>query len=227
MAAFDDRYEDRLASNKSLAFDEIFTEDIVQDRYRTLVRFLADYATEGYAIRDFLTDRVAAQYDRYVELTTSADAALDLDVQLRIAMLDSVGFTLSFLHPVALFNHRDPSDEAVRQFTHLGILGKLADDALDFWDDLADDRINLLRGVVHRHPTEEARVLATAAMPAVRGTGWWRRMCPQSFSEFAALIAEQRAAITVKPLLLICDVMLAPMRRGATLIRSVPVGLRV
>jgi hypothetical protein len=226
MAAFDDHYEERLAAGRPLAFEEIFAEGLVQNRYSELVRFLADYP-EAFAIRDHLMTRVASHYEKYVTLTKSEEARVHLDTQLRIAMLDSAGFTLSFLYAVALFNGRSPSDEAVQQFTNLGILGKLADDGLDFWEDLSGGQINMLRGVLHRHPEEEAKILATMPSAATRGVRWWRFTCPESFKEFATLIGEQRAGITSKPLLLICDLMLAQMTRGRTAIQSVPVGLRV
>jgi hypothetical protein len=97
--------------------------------------------------------------------------------------------------------------------------------ASTFWDDLAAGEINLLRGAVHRHAAEEREVLSRS--PKRTGIAWWRAYCPRSFADYSALVRQQRDRLTSPPLRLAADLMLVPVRRGRTLLRSAPVGLRI
>ena len=225
LAAFDDRFEHRRATGASLAFDDVLGDPPVPEHLAALADFLAGYP-EGTAIRGYLTGRIADQYDGYVTLASAPDATVDLDRQLELARLDSAGFAQCFAQSVGLFHRETPDPPALDQFAGLGMVAKLADDILDFAEDHVAGAINLMRGILHRYLDEERRAVDRPAGERT-GIAWWRAHCPRAFTDFTALVQQQRGRLSSARLRLASDLMLVPVRRGRTLLRSAPVGLRI
>ncbi|WP_406368240.1 hypothetical protein OG788_46780 [Streptomyces sp. NBC_00647] len=223
IGAFDDEYEERLGDGRSLGLGDVFAGKLVQRRLLALADFLRPHP-EQRAIQEFLADRLSGSYDRYVELTQNEP---DFDRLFESVVLDSGGLGECLAHVVGLFNGVKPDPEAVVQFSSVGIVGKLADDVIDFWDDLAKGRTNVVVGLVKRHPAEREKVLQTASPTSRARLGWWRRNCPDSFGELVHLIEEHQARLNAPSLRLAADLMLVPARRGSLPLRSTPVGLRL
>ena len=236
IGAVDEEYEHRLAGQLSLAFGAVFAAGAVQDRLTELAGFLRPYP-ERLAIRDFLLDRVSQHYSTYVELTESGKAERGPDWHLHSALLDSAGVAECLAHVIGLFHCMPPHNGIVGQFSCFGMLGKVADDVIDFWDDLATDRANILHGIVLRHPAEQQKVQRIAEERALSGaesagrrerTGlrWWRENCPESYSEAATLIDGHRSRLTSPRLRLAADLVLVPAWHGRIATSGATVGLR-
>ncbi|WP_031070038.1 hypothetical protein [Streptomyces sp. NRRL S-118] len=223
IGAFDDEYEERLGDGRSLDLGDVFAGELVQERLFALGDFLQAYP-ERRAIQEFLTDRLSGSYGRYVALTQSKP---DFDRLYESVVLDSGGLGECLAHVIGLFNGAAPDPETVEQFSSFGIVGKLADDVIDFWTDLAQGRTNVLIGLVQGHPEEHERVLQTASRTARGRLKWWRLNCPDSFVQLMDLIEEHRARLKAPSLRLAGDLTLLPACRGGLELRSAPVGLRI
>ncbi|NUT05377.1 MAG: hypothetical protein HOV76_18040 [Hamadaea sp.] len=225
LAAFDDAFESRLGAGSSLSFPDVFADHVVQERMDEAIAYLIDYP-EGPGIREYLNEWVNSQYAAYVALATRERVHERLDDQLELARVDSGGLATCFANCVGLVQEARPSVALIDQFTSLGLLGKIADDVVDFWDDLRSDRINIVRGVLHRSPTEEALVLRRAGSMDSTSISWWRHHCPATYVALSTLLADYRRHATAPSMTLAADLMLLPARWGRTVIRAAPVGLR-
>lgn len=233
VGAVDDEFECRLADRRPLDFAEVFAAGLVQDRFSDLADFLRPHP-ERQAIKDFLHGRVSQYYGNYVTLAAAGEAEREPDWHLRSALLDSVGLAECTAHVIGLFHRTPPHSEIVRQFASFGMLVKVADDVIDFWDDLAADRANLLQGIVRRHPVELERVRRGAregtpprAVTAGRtGLRWWRDNCPESYAEAAAVIDDHRSSLTASRLRLACELVLVPAWHGRIATSGATIGLR-
>ncbi|MEU8927639.1 hypothetical protein AB0D10_43180 [Kitasatospora sp. NPDC048545] len=223
VGAFDDEYEVRLGNGHSLELADVFAGELVQRRLLALGDFLQPHP-EQHAIREFLVSRLSGSYDRYVALTQSAP---DFDRCFESVVLDSGGLGECLAHVIGLFNGAVPETGMVEQFASFGIVGKLADDVIDFWDDLANRRTNVMVGLVYRHPIEREKVLQAAGQRPRARLAWWQQNCPNSFGELAHLIEEHRARLNTPSLRLAADLVLVPARRGSLPLHSTPVGLRI
>ncbi|MEO3808359.1 hypothetical protein ABGB17_05090 [Sphaerisporangium sp. B11E5] len=226
ISAFDDAYERGLTAGGSLRFGAVFAEARVQERLDVLVGFFGQHP-ERFAVRDFLMARISSQYHRYVKITTAPPASRSFQEDLESAVLDSGGFAECFAHVVAILHGARACERTTEQFGHVGILAKLADDVVDFWDDLAAGRINLLASLIREHPDEYQQLTVTAPQQRRTGIGWWRATCPASFERFTALVSEHKAAVLAPSLSLACDIMLVQVRQGAPMLRGAPAGIRV
>jgi hypothetical protein len=225
-AAFDDCYERRLGQGAPLGFVDVMGDEPVQQRLDALAAFLARHPA-GETIRDYLSTRVADQYTRYVHLTTDKDALQNLERQLEMALLDSGGVAVCFAQCVGYFNGCDTAEATIDQFKHLGIVAKLADDLVDFWEDLGCGRINILLGVLHSRTDEVGTVTRESGRIETAGIAWWRRRCPRAYAELTRLFADHYDRVRAPSLRLASDLLLLPPRWGRTVIRSGQVGLRI
>ncbi|NUW35566.1 hypothetical protein HTZ77_29655 [Nonomuraea sp. SMC257] len=226
ISAFDDKYEERLASGASLDFGAVFAELEVQERLTVLSEFLRPHR-ERYAIRDLLLTRTSAQYPRYVEITTQEATSRTVTADLESIVLDSAGFAKVFAEVVGAFHGKPPRERVLAQFSHMGMIAKLIDDIVDFWDDIAHGRLNILHGLLRENAAEHERVMACAATRRAAGLRWWRATCPTSFERHCDLLREHRRCVTSPPLRLACDLMLVPVALRRPVLHTAPVGLRI
>jgi hypothetical protein len=222
IGAVDDEYERRLTGQLTLDFAELFGAAAVQAKLADLADFLKPYR-ERLAIRDYLRARVGRYYGTYVELTESDTK--NSEWHLRSAQLDSAGVAECLADVIGLFHSARPHCDIVQQFSCFGMLGKVADDVIDFWDDFAAGRPNVLHGIVRRHPAEQERAM-TAAGARHTGLRWWRDNCPGAYAEVAALIDDRRACLTSSRLRLAGDLVLIPAWYGRIATSDETIGLR-
>jgi hypothetical protein len=233
VGAVDDEYEHRLVDRRPLDFAEVFAARLVQDRLGDLAAFLRPYP-ERLAIKEFLQGRVSQYYGHYVTLASTPKAEREPDWHLRSALLDSVGLAECIANVIGLFHRAPPGGDIVRQFASFGMMVKVADDVIDFWDDLAADRANLLQGIVLQHPVELERVRQRAqegtspgvAVAGQTGLRWWRDNCPESYAEAAVIIDDHRSALTAPRLRLACELVLVPAWHGRIATSGATIGLR-
>jgi hypothetical protein len=100
--------------------------------------------------------------------------------------LDSGGFLTAVVQVVALSHETTMDEAACRQFSATGVLGKAADDVIDFRSDGAAGRPNLLDVLVAESPEESVSVRAASAAGTRMNTVWWRKHCPVTFSCYLA-----------------------------------------
>lgn len=228
VAAIDDEYEARLADHRSLDFADVLGASQVQAKLVQFGDFLKPYP-ERRAIRNFLYERVEQNYHTYVSLSASDASKQDSDWHFQTALLDSGGLSECLAHVIGLFHGQPVAEEVAGQFFVFGMMGKLADDVIDFWDDLAANRANLLLGMLHSHPAEQKKVEEWA--PSIPGTAirhglrWWRRTCPESYADAADLVRDHRARLTSPKILLACDLVLLPAWYGRIVTSSPTIGL--
>jgi hypothetical protein len=226
VGAFDDEFERRLEAGLPLAFEEVMDAEMVRGRMNGLQELLAPYPT-GDAIRDFLDKWVSKQYDRYVELMGNTASTISFDDCFEAAVIDSGGFATCIAHVIGLFNGAMPADHLVDQFSALGIVGKLADDLLDFWPDARMDRVNLLDAFVRQHPEEYARTRAVIARPPRTGLHWWAENCPQAITAFSEALDSYISHLHAFRLQQAAHAILFPAMWGKALLKSEPVNLRL
>ena len=228
VGAFDDEFEDRVDAKRPLGFDEVLGSPEVHARLTDLRTFLEPHESRD-AIRGYLIDSAAKQYGRYVELLTDgpADPEQQLDSRFEAAMIDSSGFLVSLARVISLFNGVGSDEAVLDQFATLGIVGKIADDVVDFWTDARSDRFNLLDGFVRLHPAEFAVTRAVLANPPRTGLRWWSRHCPQSIAALSEALAGQMDQLTEPALRRAGQVMLAPAMWGHTVLKSGPASGRL
>jgi hypothetical protein len=211
MAAFDDEYERRVHTHEVMAFTDILHSEPVQKHLDSLSAFLVDF-DERVAIREFLEEYATANYDKYLALNRSRETAQNFSRQLEMIQLDSGGFLVCTVHVIAIFNNRTVNDDVVDEFRRLGIIGKLADDMVDVWEDHDEGVVNVLAGVVASTPGE-AHVLATGSRRRTSHR-WWRNRCPASFAHYSRIVARHRSTLTSRSLGVAGDLMLLPAAWG-------------
>jgi hypothetical protein len=192
--AFDDEHERRCARGDSLAFDAVFGGAQVQQRLAEWREFMGAFPAYP-AIRAYLNGFVRSLYADYTAGSEGAPERADFGRLVHAATLDSGGFLAAVVQIVTLSQGATLAEPVCGQFAALGVLGKAADDMIDFGVDGAADRPNLLGALVAETPTEQAVVRDTQANGARMNTVWWRRHCPATFTRYVAMCAERYAAL--------------------------------
>ena len=218
--AFDDEYESRCARGDSLAFDEVFTGAQVQQplhEWREFMRPLPTYP----AIRSYLERFVRSLYMDYTAGIGRPGGTDDFGRLLRAATLDSGGFLRAVVHIVALSQGVALDERVCAQFAALGVLGKAADDMIDFGADGSAARPNLLRTLVAETPLESAVVGDAWPSGARMNTVWWRRHCPATFTRYAGMCVEHYATLDTVWLRLASHLMWVPALLGRATTKDV------
>ncbi len=192
--AFDDEYERRCACGDSLAFDAVFGGAQVRQPLREWREFMCPFPAYP-AIRSYLEGFVRSLYADYTSGTGSAPVPDDFERLVQAATLDSGGFLKAIVHTVSLSQGATLDEQVCGQFGALGVLGKAADDMIDFGADGAAERPNLLSTLVAETPQEQAVVRDARRTGTRMNTVWWRRNCPATFARYVALCAERYAVL--------------------------------
>jgi hypothetical protein len=224
VGAFDDEFEDRVETKRPLSFDDVLGSAAVHARLLDLRAFLEPCQARE-TIRSHLLASAAQQYERYVQLMTSGPLHPDqaLDARFEAALIDSAGFLVSLVHVISLFNGVVADEAVTAQFAALGIVGKFADDIVDFWPDARHERFNLLDGHLRRHSAELALVRGLIADPPPRTTlRWWSRRCPESIAELSATLAGQMDRLNSRAMRRAAEILLIPPLWGHTMLKSEP-----
>ena len=137
--AFDDEYEQRDSRHQPLTLDQIMGSSRVAQRIGEWREFMQRF--DNYpAIRESLTAFVAGLYKNYTETSGTTAGSVTFEAMMKSATLDSGGLLVALAHVVAQFHGATVADELAKQFSALGVIGKLADDIIDFGPDLAAGR---------------------------------------------------------------------------------------
>lgn len=193
--AFDDEYEHRKARQQATGFEDLIASAHVQQRVGEWRAFMQQFDVYD-AIRDFLMTFVARLYQDYADTAGAPNQPIGFDAMMRGATLDSGGLLVALAQVLALFHHDTPTDALLRQFSCLGVNGKLADDVIDFRLDVAEGRHNLLLALADDHAAEHARAISLAAAEQTMSTRWWQRNCPRTYRQLVAAYEEHQAQIT-------------------------------
>jgi hypothetical protein len=218
--AFDDEYERRSSQGAPLPFDAVFGGAQLQQplrEWREVMRPVAAYP----AIRSYLETFVRSLYADYVTENSRAYASDDFDRLVRAATLDSGGFLSTIAQIVALAQDATLDARANGQFTALGVLGKAADDMIDFRADGAGRRANLLCTLIAETPPEEETVHTAERSGSRMNTVWWRRHCPSTFERYLAMCAERYALLDTAWLRFACQLMWVPALLGRATTKDV------
>lgn len=211
--AFDDEYERRSARGESLAFDAVFGGVQVQQPLREWREFMRPFPTYP-AVRSYLEGFVRSLYADYTTGAGSASGSDDFEQLVRAATLDSGGFLKAIAQTVAL-SQGATLDERVRgQYAALGVLGKAADDMIDFGADGAAQRPNLLSTLVAQTPPEQDVVRDARSTGARINTVWWRKHCPTTFARYFAMCAERYTTLDTAWLRFACHLIWVPALLG-------------
>jgi hypothetical protein len=211
--AFDDEHERRCVSGESLAFEDVFAGSQVQDALHDWRDFMRQFP-EYPAIRDYLNGFVRSLYAAYTADGHPPSATADFRQLVRAATLDSGGFLMTVVQVVALSQGTELADSARDQFSSVGVLGKAADDMIDFRADAAAGRPNLLGALVAETPSEHAVVRDASAQGVRMNTVWWRKQCPATFATYLAECAELYATLDTRWLRFASHLMWIPALLG-------------
>lgn len=210
--AFDDEYERRKSRQENTGFEDLLASPHVQDRVREWRAFMQNF--EAYdSIRNFLMIFVAQLYQDYAKTAETPDKPASFEVMMRGASLDSGGLLVALAQVIALFHQDTPDDALLAQFSSVGINGKLADDVIDFPQDLVDGRPNLLLALARDDECEHTRAVSLGVEHTMN-THWWQRNCPQTYRQFEAAYQEQQAHITSRWLRYASNLMWTPALLG-------------
>jgi hypothetical protein len=226
VGAFDDEFEQRLERGRPTAFEDVLNAESVSARMQEMRRFLEPYST-ARNIHAFLDDWVARQYGRYLELMKNSRTAISIQDCVEAAAIDSGGFATCIANVIGLFHNEPPSDNIIRQFANLGIIGKFADDMVDFWADDRNERVNLLDTFARQYPNEYSRTRVVLGHVPRTGLRWWARNCPQALADFSNLLAEYTSQLNVPRLQLAAGTILLPAMWGRAMVKPEPVNLRL
>ncbi|NES28119.1 hypothetical protein GCE86_08775 [Micromonospora terminaliae] len=218
--SFDDEYERRCARGEPVAFDDVFGSAQVTEalgEWREIMRPFPTYP----ALRNHLHESVRSLYADYTIGGRSAPAEAHFAQLLRAATLDSGGFLTAVAQVVALSMNVALPEPAYRQFSALGILGKAADDMIDFRADLQAERPNLLAALVREHPSESDPVQLASASGARMNTVWWRRHCPATWQRYLAECSTRYATLSTCWLRLASHLLWVPALLGRSTTRDV------
>jgi hypothetical protein len=211
--AFDDEYERRKARQEGTDFKDLLASPHVQEHVRKWRAFMQGY--EQYeAIRNFLMEFVAQLYQRYAETVEAPGDQVGFDAMMHGATLDSGGLLVALAQVLALFHNDVSADALLAQFSSVGVNGKLADDVIDFWLDVAGGRPNLLLVLARGHDLEYAKAMNLADTRKTLGTRWWQQNCPRTYEQFAVAYQEQQAQITARWLRYVSKLMWTPALLG-------------
>jgi hypothetical protein len=209
--AFDDEYERRQARQESREFEEVLHSPQVAKRVLEWRHFMQRFDVYG-DIKDFLMCFVASLHTEYA--AEDARGQTDFDTLLRRAELDSGGLLIALVHVVAKFHEVPPKSELLSQFSSLGVIGKLADDVIDFSSDLAGGRPNLLQLLAKEDEREYIKAIDSAALGKPLSARWWRRNCPRAYTDLASLYEKHQNNLTSKWLRYTSSLMWAPVLLG-------------
>lgn len=226
VGAFDDEFERRLLAGRQLAFADILESESVRGRMQDLRDLLAPYPT-GPAVRDFLDGWVAKQYDRYIDLMMNDASNITLDECFEAAAIDSGGFATCIAHVIGLFHGVTPSERMISQFSTLGVVGKFADDFVDFWADVQKNRVNLLDAFIRQNPVEYDRTRTVITCVPRTGLRWWVANCPRATAAFSETLDYHTSRLNTPALHQAARAMLLPAMWGKTLLKAEPVNLRL
>lgn len=192
--AFDDEYEARKARKEPVSFADLIESHRVQERVREWQSFMHTYETYN-SMRDFLRSFVASVYQDYASLIDAPGQAAGIEALLDAATLDSGGLLVALAKVVALLHGDDASGELLEQFSRTGVIGKLADDVIDFPLDLDSGRPNILLVMAGADQAEHARAVGLAGSDRPVSTRWWQRNCPGAYHQLATAYQERQARI--------------------------------
>lgn len=156
---------------------------------------------------------VSAVLDRYLPTyfsdLTAARQKPGLDILLRTAYVEA-GYIRLLMEMVALFNGHPIEDAVMQDFHAFGMVGRFADDLLDFSRDLERDDPNMLRALLAEHPGEAARVSAAIRQGQRMGARFWQTNCPLTYARFIELTGAYYDKIQSEALRYACHLAMAP-----------------
>src|ERR1700676_2221793 len=210
--AFDDEYELRKSRQETAGFEDLLASTHVQERVREWRALMHKF--EAYdSIRNFLMVFVAKLYQDYAKTAEAPDRPVSFDDMMRSAALDSGGLLVALAQVIALFHQDTPAQALLAQFSSVGVNGKLADDVIDFPQDLVDGRPNLLLALARDDGGAHTRAISLGAERTMN-TRWWQRNCPRTYQQFVAAYQEQQAQITSSWLRYVSNLMWTPALLG-------------
>lgn len=209
--AFDDEFERRLTGGLDLGFEHVMTATTVQGRLADWKRFTTGHHCAP-ALRDFLLGLVAEGYQEYSALAAAPGLRRNPAALLRTIELDSAGQLRCFVGAVGIFNGLPLAPEFRDQYDGLGIVGKLADDLIDFALDVGRDEPNLLFALLSERPAERERALTavSSGTPRRLDLTWWRATCPETTAQFLNILNSYYAHVRDPRLRKICALLLLP-----------------
>ena len=193
--AFDDEYERRQAMNEPRELMDLLGSPVVDETIQDWRKFMQEFDTY-VSIREFLMVFVADLYAKYTENAANISRSADADAVLEGAILDSGGLLVTLAHVVAKFHAVEPADDLLKQFSSLGVNGKLADDIIDFRADFTGGRPNMLRVLATKDEQELRKAVGSVSSRRPMSVRWWRRNCPYTYRLLVNLYREHQGNLS-------------------------------
>jgi hypothetical protein len=214
MAALNREYEHRLATGQTLRLREVAANALVATHIDAWEQFTARYTREPAVINFLSCDDLAADYDRYVAVTTRADFNTNVKLQIESIRLDSGGYLARLVRLVGQFNDRRPEPGILEEFVHLGMAAKFADELADLATDHSEGRYNLLLALLQHDPEERAGVMLRLERSLPMPVSWWLEYAPRSFERFTTMYEGYYRRLRSPELRRICDATMLRALRG-------------
>ena len=180
----DEHIDANVDSPSRLQMEDVLNTDRIQSAVLTFRRYLNHFDCQD-CVTTFLRSQFAEHYQSYIRRLTSTTESLTLPEALDAAKIDTGMWLASAFTVVALFNGHEPNEALLKNFYHVGMCGKFADDMIDLSGDMKSRRTNILHSLLHEHPQSLLLVKQAIDQPKSRlSLRWWRANCPVVLKEY-------------------------------------------
>ena len=205
----DDEFERRSVTGESLARDDVLAAEKVQECRERFSEFVSR-SIDPQIIVSYLRSLFEEHYQEHLDRWEAARQDPTPESVRSVLELDSGLQLVATMDCIALFNGHKLQPAIKKQFHHLGMAGKMANDMTDLGYDVSERVPNFLHAILLQYPEEWDIAREAGKAVGSKGKKWWLKNCPASIQEFFAEIELHYSQINSIRLKCSCDLMVWP-----------------
>lgn len=214
--SIDDVVEQRLKTEETLNLHDLLTEPLISERAKMLHQYLYLFGNEEVIFKH-LQNAFTNYLPSYTLIFKDSMRDIQFNTLLLGAQIDSGLYFRLQAEIISLFNGYDLDNDVLYDFYLFGMVGKFADDMLDFAYDWKNRIPNLIHALVAEEPTELAKLesaLKKCSDFRTLNLHWWSENCPMTYNRYMRHIEEYFKKIKSPKLRFACHLALLPASIG-------------